>query len=65
MTLQQKKEKLFNEIMDEANERCYDCFECDENHVCLNLRCDLHDKVQTAILSLDKKENWPEIFKGE
>jgi hypothetical protein len=62
--MQSKKEKLFAEILHEAGERCWGCFECDENNCCLSPDCAVNDDMKTAILSLDKKENWPNLFKN-
>ena len=62
MTLQ-KKEKLFIEVRAQLWNRCYLCGWMEPGFC--DLPCEVSDEWGTAILSLDKKENWPEIFKGE
>lgn len=66
MNLQDKKERrqrLFSEIMAEVEDKCQGCPFCDGTE-CLDLSCPVNDEAMTAILSLDKKENYPDAFKN-
>ena len=64
--LQKRKANLFNEIYKETNQACLSCiFKNNTKNVVPCRRgvwCENKSNWQTAILSLDKKENWPCAF---
>jgi hypothetical protein len=59
-----KKEKLFAEIAAELESRCDCCmFAPGDTMACRSwLHCNVPDDWETAIMSLDKVENWPCAF---
>jgi hypothetical protein len=53
----ENSQRLFAEIMAEVEEKCYGCPFCYGTE-CLDLSCQVNDEAMTAIMSLDKKENY-------
>ena len=65
MTLQQKKEGLFEAIRIELSKHCDKCLLGDsiDHELCKDwLECSIPDDWNTAILSLDSPHNWPNLF---